>query len=494
MDIDFSKYEQEEENDSTPKKGRLRKITKFAAYLGIFFIVATGIFSTNVLISGQDKDSLLYNIPIVGNLKHIAESSDKKLKGEERGRINILLLGMGGKGHNGGKLTDTIILASIKPKENEAAMISIPRDLTLPVTGHGWQKINSVNAYAEYNGEDGGLALSQAVSDTLDIPVDYYVKADFQGFVDVINELDKVEVEVEHTLDDYKYPIRGRETAENYDSRYEHLHIEEGKQKMDGELALKYVRSRHAKGIQGSDFSRARRQQKVLQGAKRKFEETNMLLKPKLISDVLGELGDHVQTNLKPWEMVKLWKKGKDIKPQNIKKEVLDNGPAGLLASQITEEGAYILTPRSGDFSEVKYLVQNIFSSKEEKEEKEEEKIKVEDVEVSVRNGTWINGLAARTAMKLEDKGFDVVRVGNSSKKDFETSVIYDLAFGEKTESLKLLKKETGANISFDLPQWLKKDINEDVTKEKDPAQPDFILILGRSADETRSGQPNSVQ
>ena len=497
MDIDFSKYEQdqEEENSSTPKKGKLKKITKFAAYLGIFFIFVIGVFSTNVLMSGQDKDSFLYNIPVVGNLKHMAESSGKKLKGEERERINILLLGMGGEDHNGSKLTDTIILTSIKPKENKASMISIPRDLTLPVAGRGWRKINSINAYAEYNGEDGGLALSQTLSDTLDIPIDYYVKADFQGFVDVINELGGVEVEVEDTLNDYKYPIQGREAAEDYNSRYEHLHIEEGKQEMDGELALKYVRSRHAQGPQGSDFARARRQQKVLQAAKRKFEDTNMLLKPKLISDIMGELGDHVQTNLKPWEMVKLWKRGKDIGPENIKKEVLDNGPAGLLAAQTTEKGAYILTPRSGDFSEIRYLVKKIFSpEKDGGTEKEKKKAEVEGVDISVRNGTWINGLAGRTAMELEKKGFNVVRVGNSSKKDFETSVIYDIAFGEKTEALKALKEEIDANISFDLPKWLKEDINKDVEGEKDPAQPDFILILGRSADETRSGQPNSIQ
>jgi LCP family protein required for cell wall assembly len=495
MDIDFSKHDKNSEDK--PKKKKVNKVLKYFAYIGVFFIIIAASFSTKVLISGQGGNYFFKHLPIVGDLNHLAESSEKKIKGEERGRINILLLGIGGKNHSGGELTDTIMLASLNPKEKKASLISIPRDLTLPVAGMGRPKINSINAYAEQDGEDGGVALSQALSDVLDMPIDYYVKADFQGFINIIDELGGITVDVKHTLSDYKYPIRGRETAENYNSRYEHLYIEKGKQKMDGELALKYARSRKAMGVEGSDFARAERQQQILQAAKHKFQNINIILKPKLISDILGQMNDHIETNLKIWEIIKLWDIGKDINSENIKREVLDNSPNGLLTSRITEQGAYILVPRNGDFSEIKYLSQNILSPSQEKKNKQKEDQETaitEDVKISVRNGTWINGLASRTSIDLEKMGFEVIRVANSSKKNFETSVIYDLAFEEKTEALKKLKEETGANISFNLPEWLKEDINRDLKNEANPEKPDFILILGQSADDTRSGQENIVE
>ncbi|MFW5888468.1 MAG: LCP family protein [Patescibacteria group bacterium] len=495
MDIDFSKYEKDNENE--PKKKKPNKFLKYFLYIGIFFIVLITSFSTKVLISGQGGSYFFQHLPVVGNLKHLAESSEKKIKGEERGRINILLLGIGGKNHSGGELTDTIMLASIDPEEKKAALVSIPRDLTLPVAGMGRPKINSINAYAEQDGENGGVALSQALSDVLDMPIDYYVKADFQGFINIIDELGGVEVDVKHTLNDYRYPIKGKEADENYDDRYEHLYIEKGKQEMDGELALKYARSRKSMGAEGSDFARAERQQQIIQATKQKFQDTNMVLKPKLISDILNELNDHIDTNLKIWEIVKLWEIGKDIKIGDIEREVLDNSPNGLLASRINEEGAYILIPRNGDFSEIKYFIKNILSSSKEnkgKEEKDEKTVEIEDVKISVRNGTWINGLASRTSIDLEKLGFEVIRVANSSKKNFETSVIYDLAFEEKTEALKKLKEETGANISFNMPEWLKEDIDRDLKNEEDPEKPDFILILGQSADDTKSGQENIVE
>ena len=73
----------------------------------------------------------------------------------------------------------------------------------------------------------------------------------------------------------------------------------------------------------------------------------------------------------------------------------------------------------------------------------------------------------------------------------FEKSVIYDLTFGEKNKSLKILKNKTNANISFGLPQWLVNDISNDLENEKNPIQPDFILVLGRDADKSKSGTEN---
>ncbi len=447
------------------------------------------IFSSTVIMSDQKAGSWMYKIPILGQIKHLAESADKNLKGEERDRINILLLGMGGENHEGGYLTDTIMLASLEPSTQKISLLSIPRDLTIPMEGKGWRKINNVNAYAEFEEEgSGGIAISQALGDVLKTPIDYYVRVDFQGFVNIVNELGGVKVDVENTLDDPRYPVPGRENDENYESRYEHLHIEAGVHKMDGETALKYARSRHSSGIEGSDFARARRQQLILEAVKDKLLSKSTLLRPTLIKDVYEEFNEHVSTNLKIWEILKLWKMFGDVPKEKITNKVLDNSPNGMLIDMITQEGAYILTPRSGDFSEIQYFVNNIFS---DAPQEQKTKVKVEESSVEIKNGTWINGLAGQIATDLEKYGFDIIRVSNCSRQNFEKSVIYDLTFNEKIESLSILKDKTGANVSFEIPQWLQEEIQKQNSDIENPLQPDFLLILGQDADPSSSGTIN---
>ncbi len=489
QNIDFKEMEQ----NLAKAKGRKGKLfKKFTIFLIIFLITGAMVFSSQVIVSNQDNDSWFARLPIIKQIKNLVESADQKLKGEDGDRINILLLGMGGIGHEGAYLTDTIILASLEPSTKKVSMISIPRDLAVPIEDMGWRKINNINAFAEVEtSNSGGLAVSQAVSDILNIPIDYYFRLDFEGFVNIINELGGINVYVENTIDDYSYPVMGMEDAEPYENRYEHLYIEQGWHKMDGELALKYVRSRHTAGVEGSDFARSRRQQKVLEAVKENILSLNTLFKPKMIADIINQFNEHINTNLKIWEILKLWDMFKDINKDNIINKVLDNSPNGLLVDMIADDGAYILVPRSGDFAEIQYLVNNIFS---DAPQEFKSKVSQERATVEVRNGTWINGLASETALDLEKYGFTVVRIGNSSRQNFQKSVIYDLTYGEKSESLAILKNKTNANIAFSLPQWLIDDIEKEIANEKNPAQPDFILILGQNADETNSGIDNITE
>jgi polyisoprenyl-teichoic acid--peptidoglycan teichoic acid transferase len=468
-----------------PKKKRKRK---FLAFLIIFLCVAGFVFSSQVLISNQSGNSWFYNIPLIKQMKTLAESANRGLKGEDRGRINILLLGIGGKNHDGGLLTDTIMVASIDTENKKLALTSIPRDLSVPVENMGWRKINSINAYAEAEKPgSGGLAISQAVSDLFSIPIDYYVRIDFQGFINIIDELGGVDVFVENTLDDYNYPVLGNEDAE-WDTRYEHLHVEKGWQKMDGSLALKFARSRHGINGEGSDFARASRQQKIITAVKNKVLSMNTLLNPSKITGIINELQEHVSTNIQIWEMLKMWDMVKDIDRDHIITKVIDNSANGLLIDAVSEDGAYLLKPRSGDFTEIQYFINNVFA---DAPVEDKSKVAKEVATVEVRNGTWVNGLASQAALDLEKYGFIVVRIGNSSKQNFEKSVIYDLTYGEKIESLTVLKNKMDANVAYSLPEWLVTDISNETKLDTNPVKPDFILILGRSADQTQSGAQN---
>ena len=469
-----------------PKRGFFMRVFKIFGYLFVFMLVALAMFSffsKESIISENQASPWYKKISIIKEFKNIVISSDKQMKGEENDRINILLLGMGGKNHSGGYLTDTIMLLSLKPSTKKVSMLSVPRDLAVPIEGvAGWRKINNINAFAERKEPgSGGQATIQAVGDILDVHIDYFIRVDFDGFIKIIDELGGVEVEVDNNLDDYRYPVRGREDLYPISSRYEHLHVEKGTQTMDGELALKFARSRHGVGKEGSDFARAKRQQKILEAAKEKALSLNILLQPQKINSILNTLSDHISTNLEVWELLRLYTKFKDIEREDIINKVLDNSPSGLLVSGIGESGAYILEPKSGDFTEVQYLAKNIFDNAptEEKTQVVDEKVMIE-----VQNGTWINGLAGKIAVDLEKYGFDVIKISNCKKQNFQKTVIYDLTFGKKLKSLQILKQETSANIAFGSPDWLIEDESENSDTEDgtENSKPDFIVILGQDA------------
>lgn len=478
-----------EQKITKPKK--MKFIYKFLIYLLIFGTTIGLVFSSQILMSEKGtSNSWFAHLPMVTQIKQLAESANRELKGEKNDRINILLLGMGGLNHSGGTLTDTIILNSIQPSTKKVSLMSLPRDLVVPIENMGWKKINSVNAYAEKDKKgSGGLASCQAISDILALPIDYYVRVDFQGFINIVDKIGGVTVDVENTFDDYSYPVMGREDAANYYSRYEHLHFDAGVQTMDGSTALKYARSRHGYGKEGSDFARAKRQQKIITAVKEKILSKDMIFKPMMIVDIINELSDHIDTNLKIWEIIKLWDIAKSVDSANIKSSVIDNGPNGLLVNGRGDGGAYILEPRSGDFKEIQYFATNIFNDApgETTSAVIKDKAKVE-----VYNGTWINGLASEKAQDVEKYGFEIVKIGNSGKQNFQKSVIYDLTFGEKAESLKILKEKTGANVALGLPEWLVEDINK--TTDGVKVDPDFILVIGQDADKTESGTVNPVQ
>jgi LCP family protein required for cell wall assembly len=458
-----------------------KKIVKTMIYTLVFCVGLFILFYVNSSLSEKDSLSWINSIPLIGQIKTFAETSSSPLKGEDRGRINILFLGIGGENHAGGQLTDTMMVFSIDTKDKKVAMLSIPRDLAVPIENMGWRKINNVNAYAEMSTKgSGGIAASQTVSEILKSPIDYYIKIDFAGFKKLIDYFGGVEIDVENTFDDYTYPANGQEENPNYTARFEHLHFDKGVQMMNAETALKYARSRHSYGVEGTDFARARRQQKVIQALKDKALSVSTLTNPTLIANIYSTLQANMSTNLKVWELLKVWNLVKNINQNNITTKVLSNQPSGLLVDTTGADGAYLLMPRTGNFTEIQYYFQHIF---EAAPEQVKAKITNEQAKVRILNGTWVNGLASKMASDLEKYNFEIVNVGNCSRQNFETSVIYDLTFGAKKDSLEMLKKKTNANVSFTLPDWLKADLAREAASGTASQQPDLILILGQDVE-----------
>lgn len=490
--IDFNKDLKEETNEldkdhdindfnqDAPVSTKKRK--KFSFYIISFLVVAL-VFSGKVIMSSQNAQEWLSNHNFFNTLKQFIPSDNKQVAGENEDRINILLLGMGGEGHDGPYLTDTIMIASLKPSTKQVSLLSIPRDLYIPIPGYSWGKINNVNAYAEANKKNGSLETANALAELFDIPLHYYVRADFQGFINIINEIGGIEVNVENTLEDPAYPILGQEDNPNYYARFEHLYVKAGLQKMDGSLALKFVRSRHGYNGEGSDFARARRQQLVLEAVKNKLFSKQTLLNPVTISHLIKEFNQHISTNLESWEILRIWSMFKDTSRENIINNVLSDAPNNYLVASTANSGAFILSPKTGNFSAIKAMIKSIFPEIEVIEEEDEVEVlsetlpiatelKKDTVKIAVLNGTWITGLAAKTTNQLNSDGYRVSLTKNAPEREYNNSFLLDLSYGQLKEIIADLENTTGIEQGFSQPSWLEnyQNQNPDI---------DIIILLG---------------
>ncbi len=364
-------------------------------------------------------------------LNFLGDVKPSQLQGEGDGRINILLLGYGGKDHPGGLLTDTIMVASIDPVNKKMALLSIPRDLYVNIPDAGYSKINYAHAYGEEYQKDngGGPAVSkEVVSQILDLPIHYYISADFSGFTKFIDELGGVDVNVETDLYDPYYP------ASNMID-YDPFEIFAGAQHLDGENALKYARSRETT----SDFDRARRQQQVMVGAKDKALSLGVLTNPVKVTELLQIIGDHVRTDMQTWEMEKLASLLKDVDTSNIVTKVLDNSASGLLDSDVIE-GGYYLVPAAGvgNYSQIQKLAHSIFT---------DPYIQKENAKIEVLNGTGISGKAQEVADTLTGYGYNVIGV-DSNSETVEKTTIDDCANNQKPFTFKYLTDRFSAQTN----------------------------------------------
>lgn len=304
-------------------------------------------------------------------------------------RVNILLLGIGGGSHEGPNLTDTIIFVSIDPQLKKMTLVSIPRDLWVTTLQ---AKINSAYSTGQDKEDAGGLKLAKAVvSDILGQQIDYGLRIDFDGFVKAIDMMGGLEITVDRVLDDYAYPISGKEEdacgknddeiaslsaqiatdsateSEAFPCRYEHLHFDPGVTHMDGATALKFVRSRHALGREGSDFARSKRQEKVIQAFKDKLLSADTFLNPVKVVSLIDVFKGSIDTDIKQDEYDDFIKLAQKMKGAAVKSAILDFGDEevgreGLLVNpplSTDYRGQWVVIPRAGadDYSEIQLFV-----------------------------------------------------------------------------------------------------------------------------------------
>ena len=228
------------------------------------------------------------------------------------GRLNILLLGSDKRPDYLGMAprSDTLILVNLDTQTRVVRMLTIPRDLAVEIPGYtGLQKINAAYFLGEQDrGPGGGQALAvETVSELFDVPIDYYVMINFEGFRTLIDTLGGIVVNVPTELDDWNYPSEDP----NDPFAQIRIHFDAGLQTMDGQQALRYARTRHA----DNDFARSKRQLQVIMAIKEKATSLDLITK---IPGLLDQLSGMIETNIPPDKQIPLLQAGYDLNPSNI--------------------------------------------------------------------------------------------------------------------------------------------------------------------------------
>lgn len=385
-------------------------------------------------------------------IKDIAAPELKSLRGQNEGRINILLVGLAGENYPGENLTDSIIIASINPKTYQTALLSIPRDLyvCIPETS-SFTKINALYARGhDRQGKttDGVEDLKKSLSEITGLVIHYYVAIDFDGFKQVIDALDGINIQVPKDFRDERYP------GPNYS--YETFEIEKGLHALDGPTALKYARTRHD---EDGDFGRAYRQQQILEATRQKAFSVGTLFDLSAINNILNILGEHLRTDIPLDELASFQELSKKIDTHVTANKVLDAGkPGSLLAVSHVFLGnvrAFVLLPRTGSYGEIAELAENIFDL--DTIRRKEEEMKKEDASAKIINRSGSPGLDKKLAVLLGKLGYSVKTGQAQSKKNaglnqnasIAKTLVFDMSH-TKPFSLEDISKKLSAQASQD--------------------------------------------
>jgi len=266
---------------------------------------------------------------------------------QDNPRFNVLLLGLDQRvqAQHRAFRTDTIILASLSLETGEAVLFSIPRDLYVDVPGYGQRRINIVHLLGETRGYPGAgpALLSDTIQQDFGTPMHGYVMINLQGFRQIVDVLGGVDIYVEKDIWDNKYPDdRGGEMT---------IHIQAGQQHMDGEMLLRYCRSRYTT----DDFDRARRQQRALVALGKKFLSLQML--PRL-PELLHTMRHTIYTDLETDEVLRLAQIGGQVDPGQVRSVVIDRSLLDPSQRQPGDEPD-LLYP---DWEKIHALVDELFS------------------------------------------------------------------------------------------------------------------------------------
>lgn len=367
-------------------------------------------------------------------------------------RINVLLLGLDQRPAEAGEpsRSDTIMVATLEPRTQSAALLSIPRDLWVAIPdmdgGVIYHKVNTAHFWGQYwhypdgkEGTDGGPELAKrTVEYNFGVPIHYYVRIDFKGFEKVVDLLGGIDIDVPRDLVDYAYPLEN-------DAGVTTVRFAAGRQHMDGVTALRYARTRNP----DSDFGRMARQRQVLMAIRDRALQLDVL--PKL-PQLLMTMRDAFDTDIPLDQVISLANLARGVDADHIKTYAIDNTMV-----RWDEPVAGALLPKQDVIGK---LIAEVFF---------DPLLKEEAATVEIQNGTTRDGLAGATGDMLAARGFHIARVRQANTSDYAETQIYTYADKEYTVNLLASILHVGST---------------NIRKAQRPAgfDVDISVILGRDA------------
>ncbi|KQL21206.1 LCP family protein [Cytobacillus solani] len=265
--------------------GRIRRKSKIKWKRAILFgmvllLIISGLFGYSIYRTTAKS---------VNNMYKPLDIDSKQLSFASQDPISILLLGIDERPGDIGR-SDSMIVITVNPKTETSTMVSIPRDTRAFISSkNSYNKINAAYAY-------GGIEETvQTIEQFLNIPINYYVKVNMEGFKDIVDAVGGVTVN-----NPFAFTLEG-------------VHIPKGKQHINGDVALKYARMR--KEDPRGDFGRQQRQREVIDQIIHEGSRLNSLANYKKI---LKALEKNVQTNLTLDQMIAIHRSHKSA-AKNIK-------------------------------------------------------------------------------------------------------------------------------------------------------------------------------
>jgi LCP family protein required for cell wall assembly len=361
-------------------------------------------------------------------------------------RLRLVMLGADDRPGEVGR-SDTLMVLWLNPGQNRGAIMSIPRDLRADIPGHGSSKINHSYAY-------GGAKLTvETVQLLLGVPMDGYLKINFEGFVKAVDVLGGVDLLVPD--------IEGRGRGMNYDDNWGHLHVHltPGMHHMDGETAMGFCRYRKSNysGLGDGDLGRAERQQQFLRAIlEQKLRVTNLPALMRASSEIMGCL----DTSLSWRECADLARLLKGMTSTDIKTvtiPVTDAMSGGIYYSHLVQD----------DFNRMLDDIDDHLSGQP-----------ITLRTVVLKDGTQQAGVAAAAAKLLTEAGFTVVTSQSTTKTVAATKVLYPA--GQKDMA-------TAAALALGAGEA------EELREEPQETAPNLQVILGEDYQPPRSRGRNDT-
>ncbi|MDR4925459.1 LytR family transcriptional regulator [Peribacillus simplex] len=274
------------------KKKKKRTWLKVVGIIVLLFILAGGAFAYSVW-NSLTKTVDTMHTPI----DRTTDKRTKDLALSDQEPFSMLMLGVDERDGDKGR-SDTMIVLTVNPQKKSVKMLSIPRDTRTEIVGHGTQdKINHAFAF-------GGAKMSMdTVENFLDIPIDYYMKINMEGFKDIVDAVGGVTVQ-----NDLDFTSDG-------------IHFAKGTHTLNGKEALAYSRMRH--DDPSGDFGRQSRQRSIIEAVIKEGASLSSLTK---YNEVFDALGNNIQTNLTFDDMMDIQKNYRDASKSITQSSINGNG------------------------------------------------------------------------------------------------------------------------------------------------------------------------